>query len=122
MPVGYDPSCDGTIVNEFSAAAFRFGHSLLRPVFRRVDPQYKPLEPPVRLRDHFFKPAVLYRPNMVEELILGLVDTPMETLDNFITEEVTNHLFEKTGVLFSGMDLISLNMQRGTNKPELADS
>ncbi|XP_054258941.1 uncharacterized protein LOC128983605 [Macrosteles quadrilineatus] len=109
---GYDPSCDATVINEFSAAAFRFGHSLLRPVFRRVDPQYREKQPPVRLRDHFFKPEILYRPNMIEEIILGLVDTPMETLDNFITEEVTNHLFEKTGVIFSGMDLISLNMQR----------
>lgn len=100
-------------MNEFASAAFRFGHSLLQPVFRRVDPNYRQLEPPVRLRDHFFKPAILYRPNMIEEILLGLVDTPMQTLDNFITEEVTNHLFEKKEVLFSGMDLISLNMQRG---------
>lgn len=50
---------------------------------------------------------------MIDELILGLLDTPMETLDNFITEEVTNHLFEKKKVPYSGMDLISLNIQRG---------
>jgi len=36
----------------------------------------------------------------------------METLDQFVTHEVTNHLFEKKGVPFSGMDLISLNLQR----------
>ncbi|CAH1398172.1 unnamed protein product [Nezara viridula] len=28
---GYDPTCDATVVNEFSSGAFRFGHSLLRP-------------------------------------------------------------------------------------------
>lgn len=86
---------------------------MLRPFLRRVDALYRPLEPPVQLRDHFFNPTVLYRPSIIDELILGLVDTPMETLDNFITEEVTNHLFEKKSVPFSGMDLISLNMQRG---------
>lgn len=110
---GYNSDCDGTVVNEFSAAAFRFGHSLLRPVFRRVDANYKEKLPPVRLRDHFFKPAILYQENMVEDLMLGLLDTPMETLDNFITGEVTNHLFERKGAAFSGMDLVSLNMQRG---------
>jgi len=109
---GHESSCDGTIVNEFSAAAFRFGHSLLQPLFRRVDAAYRQLEPPVMLRNHFFKPSILYRPGMIDEIMLGLVDTPMQTLDNFITEEVTNHLFEKKGVLFSGMDLVSLNIQR----------
>lgn len=38
--------------------------------------------------------------------------TPVETLDNAITEEVTNHLFEDSAKPFSGMDLISLNIQR----------
>lgn len=38
--------------------------------------------------------------------------TPIESLDNSITEEVTNHLFEKPKEPFSGMDLVSLNIQR----------
>ncbi|KAL1122797.1 hypothetical protein AAG570_003123 [Ranatra chinensis] len=109
---GYDPTCDVTIVNEFSAGAFRFGHSLLRPTFRRVSPDFSLKEPPIRLRDHFFNPEVLYSPSIIDELILGLIDTPMETLDNFVTEEVTNHLFENKSIPFSGMDLISLNIQR----------
>jgi peroxidase len=33
-------------------------------------------------------------------------------LDNAITEEVTNHLLEDLKKPFSGMDLISLNLQR----------
>lgn len=33
-------------------------------------------------------------------------------MDNSITEELTNHLFEKPKEPFSGMDLISLNIQR----------
>ncbi|RZF47556.1 hypothetical protein LSTR_LSTR009092 [Laodelphax striatellus] len=109
---GYDDKCEATILNEFAAACFRFGHSLLRPHFRRVDHLHRPLEPPVRLRDHFFNPDIIFQTNIVDEIILGLLDTPMETLDNFITEEVTNHLFEKKAVPFSGMDLVSLNIQR----------
>lgn len=37
----------------------------------------------------------------------------MESLDQFITGEVTNHLFEDRRIPFSGIDLIALNIQRG---------
>ena len=43
----------------------------------------------------------------------GLLATSMETLDQFITKEVTNHLFESKRSKFSGLDLASLNIQRG---------
>jgi hypothetical protein len=49
---------------------------------------------------------------MVDELVRGLISTPMETLDNFISDEMTNHLFEDTHTPFSGLDLIALNLQR----------
>lgn len=50
---------------------------------------------------------------MIDEISRGLVATPMETLDQFITGEVTNHLFEDRKIPFSGVDLIALNVQRG---------
>lgn len=48
----------------------------------------------------------------MEAILRGVVSTPIETLDNAITDELTNHLFEKPNEPFSGMDLISLNIQR----------
>lgn len=109
----YNPSCSPIIFNEFAAAAFRIGHSLLRPHIPRLSIQHQPVDPPLLLRDGFFKMDIILQPGIVDEIIRGLVATPMETLDQFITGEVTNHLFEDRKIPFSGIDLIALNIQRG---------
>lgn len=71
------------------------------------------MEPAIRLRDHFFDPSLLYKKNMIDELLTGLASTPMETFDRFVTNEVSNHLFEDKAIPFSGMDLPAINIQRG---------
>ncbi|XP_054289704.1 uncharacterized protein LOC129004994 [Macrosteles quadrilineatus] len=109
----YSSSCNPNIVTEFATAAFRIGHSLLRPHLPRMNSQYQPVEPAVLLRDVFFNPDIVHQRHMVDELIRGLVATPMENLDQFITGEITNHLFEDRRVPHSGMDLPALNVQRG---------
>lgn len=108
----YNPTCNPSVVTEFAAAAFRIGHSLLRPHIPRLSPQHTPIEPPLLLRDGFFKVDMILQPGMVDEIARGLVSTPMETLDQFITGEVTGHLFEDRKIPFSGIDLIALNIQR----------
>lgn len=52
----YSPTCNPAMVTEFAAAAFRIGHSLLRPHLPRLSPSYQPVEPPILLRDGFFRP------------------------------------------------------------------
>ncbi|CAG0880270.1 unnamed protein product [Cyprideis torosa] len=62
--------------------------------------------------DFFFNPDKLYEPDMIDELMRGFTTIEMENLDNHVTEEVTNHLFEDRRIPFSGMDLPALNIQR----------
>lgn len=47
----------------------------------------------------------------MEKFFNVLVHQPIQKYDNHITEEVTNHLFERTSNPY-GFDLISLNIQR----------
>uniref|UniRef100_A0ABD2XNQ1 Peroxidase n=1 Tax=Trichogramma kaykai TaxID=54128 RepID=A0ABD2XNQ1_9HYME len=108
----YSPTCNPAILNEFATAAYRIGHSMLRPHLPRMDRSYRNVDPPILLRDGFFNPDMLYQVEMIDEMIRGMVSTPMEALDQFITGEVTNHLFEQKGIPHSGFDLIALNIQR----------
>jgi hypothetical protein len=56
----YDPTCNPTIFNEFSAAVFRFGHSLLRPAFERLGRNFRMADDPIKLRKGFFNSDMLY--------------------------------------------------------------
>ncbi len=47
------------------------------------------------------------------QVMRGLVATPMENQDQFMSGEITNHLFEERRIPFSGLDLAALNIQRG---------
>ncbi|XP_065339548.1 heme peroxidase 2-like [Cloeon dipterum] len=110
---GYNASCDPRVYNEFVAAAFRFGHSLVRPHLPRVGARWEPLTPPLLLRENFFDSSSLMNPRMMDELIRGLLASPTEDADRFISGEVTNHLFEARRNPFSGLDIAALNIQRG---------
>ncbi len=55
---------------------------------------------------------VIYQVGMIDDLMRGMLGTSMETMDQFITHEVTNHLFEEKSKPFSGLDLAALNIQR----------
>lgn len=57
---GYDPQCDATLKNEFSAAVFRLGHTLLKPSLERLDVKYQTIKEPLKLREAFFNSDMLY--------------------------------------------------------------
>lgn len=64
------------------------------------------------MSDLIRRPFDLYRAGVFDEYLMGLMNQVAQAMDDSITQEVTNHLFKKDGHRF-GMDLVSLNMQRG---------
>ena len=118
----YDPTCSTGVLNEFSTAAFRFGHSMIQPhmVLMREEEMEDMMQGrgpgkmrEMPLRKHFHNPDFIREnPGAVEELLRGLMTMPMGEVDTHFTREITNHLFEKK-TKFSGLDLVALNIQRG---------
>lgn len=70
---GYNSSCDAMMSQEFSIAAFRFGHTLIRNVFPRMDENFTKSGPGVELRENFNNATALYQPELghMETIIMG---------------------------------------------------
>lgn len=111
---GYDPDVDPGIMNVFSTAVFRFGHSLLSPELLRLDADLDPIPAgDLPLREAFFAPHELDPATAggIAPLLRGLATGFAQDLDVKVIDDVRNFLFGPPGS--GGFDLPSLNMQRG---------
>lgn len=108
----YDPGLNATILNEFSTALYRVGHTMLPPSLMRMqnDGSEAP-GGPMPLRDAFFLPQNLSATNELEYHLKGLASAVQQDIDMHMVDDVRNFLF---GVpIPGGLDLASLNIQRG---------
>ena len=109
----YEPDDDPSIANEFSAAAYRVGHTMLPPQLPRVENDGTPAEEgPLPLAEAFFLPLNLGQPGEIELILKGLATLTQQEIDNKVVDGVRNFLM---GDPISGvvLDLPSLNIQRG---------
>lgn len=95
----------------FQAAAFRFGHSLVPDVITRFNKHHRKIAA-IRLSHILRQPFELYKPAITDTFLLGLINQPANRMDNTLSTELLNHLFERPGSHFGG-DLAAANIQRG---------
>jgi peroxidase len=107
---GYDEQVNPAIANEFSGAAYRFGHSMLSSSllrYNKADKQKKAIP----LKDAFFNPRLIRKGGGLKSLLRGLANQQAQEVDNKVVDAVRNFLFGDPGE--GGFDLASANIQRG---------
>lgn len=104
---GYDEGMKPAIFNEFSTALFRVGHTMLPEELLLTG---NGPDEALSLADAFFHPELLQEKG-ISPILKGLAFNPIEEVDVHLTSAVRNFLFGPPGS--GGMDLASLNLQRG---------
>ena len=108
----YDKRVDASIINMFSTAAYRFGHSALSPTLLRLDSSGNEIpEGSLALRDAFFNTGAIIDEGGIEPILRGLAAQAHQRVDNMVIDDIRNFLFGPPGA--GGFDLASLNLQRG---------
>ena len=102
--LGYSPNARAVIANEFSTAAFRFGHSMVEDVFQ-LSMQVLELE------RTFFNSSYLLEHGLVRELARSLTTQRPGWVDRAFPSALRERLFIMPDM--PGMDLIALNINRG---------
>ena len=103
----YNPSINPSILAEFSTASNRYGHSLVQGLVNvhNIDLSF---DHSYQLADNFLIPDE-YIGNGYDKIIAGLTQQHCQRFDRLMTKDLTERLF---GSPF-GLDLASLNIQRG---------
>ncbi len=108
---GYKPGVNPSIANEFATAAYRIGHSLLSSTLLRVDAAGTEIEAGnLTLAQSFFQPQHISGEG-IDPILRGLCFGRAQELDEWVIDDVRDFLFGAPGS--GGLDLASLNIQRG---------
>ena len=121
---GYNALINPSIPTEFSTAAYRFGHSLVRPSFNLLGRDYSPVSQNngrISLGSSFVNPSMYTVASGTDQILRGLLTTNSRRSDEYLSNTLTNELFKKSpsGSGWNqspgspGSDLASLNIQRG---------
>jgi hypothetical protein len=114
---GYSPRVNPTISNEFSTAAYRFGHSMLDDEVGRLNNDgTETTGGPLELATSFFNPTV-FDPSLpnhegdIDVFLKAEISGRAQEVDVYLNDGVRNFLFGPPGA--GGLDLAALNIQRG---------
>lgn len=111
---GYNSKLYPAAINEFSTAAFRFGHTMVADSFPRTDPDYRIFQN-LSVIETVFKPEFAFTQGGIDSLMRGSIIKMSDAFDPNVNNMLVNHLFEGLNkdtptIRFS---LPALNINRG---------
>lgn len=112
---GYKTNVDPSISNEFSAAAFRIGHTLINSNLIRLQDDGEDMAGgSISLKDAFFNPQAVILTGGIEPFIKGMATQVQQEMDCKVIDDVRNFLFGAPGQ--GGLDLAAININRGRER------
>src|SRR5439155_19153210 len=93
---GYNASVNPGIANEFSTAAFRFGHSIVGDDVEFLDNNGNETQPALSLSMAFFNPAAI-KASGIDPLLKYLSSDVAQELDTQVVDSLCNFLFGPPG-------------------------
>lgn len=111
---GYNPEVNPAVMNVFSAAAFRFGHTMIDDDIIRMDNNGDTISAGnLKLREAFFRPYEIVNSDGLDVYFKGMGTQVMQEMDCKVISDLRNFLFEDSG---QGLDLVSINIFRGRDR------
>jgi peroxidase len=112
---GYNDRRMPNIMNSFSAAAYRFGHTMINGRLVRYEEDGSDWEfGAVDLRDGFFNPLIIKNEGGIEPFFRGMGAQEHQMVDPMIMDDIRNFLFGPPGA--GGIDLLSINIARARER------
>jgi len=112
---GYSSAVYANIMNVFSAAAFRYGHTTINSQIIRMDNEGQIIpQGNTTLREAFFNPQSLIAGGGIEPLLKGMGTQVQQQFDCKMIDDLRNFLFGQPGA--GGLDLAAVNIQRGRER------
>ncbi len=111
----YNPNLDASITNVFSAAGYRFGHTMVNGRLIRFEENGDDFEfGAIDLRDGFFNPDILRTEGGIAPFLRGMAAQKHQLVDPLIMNDLRNFLFGPPGS--GGIDLLATNFARARER------
>ncbi|KAF5294860.1 hypothetical protein FQA39_LY00344 [Lamprigera yunnana] len=105
---GYDKNVDASVANNFAAASFRFGHTLIPALFKLLDHDTVN-EEHVQMHKMLFNPFSLYEAEGLDRTLRGAMNSPIEASDTYFNDETSpKPVYERKYI--GGGDVTSKNL------------
>jgi len=110
---GYSDQVSPDIMNLFATAAYRIGHTMVTSELLLLNDDCSEIRNPLSLEQAFFNPSWVQQFD-IDPILKGLASQQQEAIDLKVVDGLRNFLFNMPGLPGAfGLDLVSLNIQRG---------
>ncbi|MEL7426614.1 MAG: peroxidase family protein [Bacteroidota bacterium] len=112
---GYNDQIVPQLMNVFTAAAFRLGHTMLTSNVLRLDNDGQVIpQGNLTLRNAFFNPFAIQETGGISPFFKGMAVQSQQLFDAKVVDDIRNFLFGPPGA--GGLDLASININRGRER------